>query len=83
MNVDLSDLDQVIELLPKVEIVTDRGFTINDLARRLQIPRPTAARKLNGLLQDGKVQVIGYRPGSGKEKVYEVSTKKAHENQGN
>jgi DNA-binding MarR family transcriptional regulator len=74
MSVDLSELDQVVALIPAHPVVVDQGFTVWDLAEKLKTSRPTASRKITDLERKGKVKCVGYRPGRNGEKVWELVT---------
>jgi predicted transcriptional regulator len=52
-------------------IVTD-GFTMLDLMAQKGMTRTTAQRVVTDLCHAGKVKHIGYRPGKGGPKVYQV-----------
>jgi hypothetical protein len=73
VNVDLSDLD---ELLASTSyhgpIVETEGFTLFDLIEQKGMTRTTAQRVVGDLCHAGKVKHIGYRPGKGGVKVYQV-----------
>ena len=75
VNVDLSELDQVVTMMGNRQIIEDGGFTVGDLAAKMNCARTTATNRLLKLQGEGKVQYIGYRPGSHGEKVWEMVKK--------
>jgi DNA-binding IclR family transcriptional regulator len=73
VNVDLSEIDALIDALPDMgRIIPDGGFTLDDLAKQRRTSNTTAFRMLSILIDQGKVRHIGYRPGPGKQKVFEI-----------
>jgi len=75
MNVDLSELDQVVAMMNNRQIIEDGGFTVGEVAAKMNCSRTTACAKLLKLQSEGKVQHIGYRSGSHGEKVWEMVKK--------
>lgn len=73
MSVDLSELDQVAAMIPRQQVIEDRGFTINELSDHTHVSHVTAQRHIDSLLKQGKVRQIGVRPGNGGARVYEVA----------
>ncbi len=73
MRVDLAELDQVAAMIPRQQVVEDRGFTVGELADHTHLSHITAQRHINALLKQGRVRQIGVRPGNGGARVYEVA----------
>lgn len=68
--VDLGDLAKAVELLPAPAIVSDGGFTLDDLVAEAGRPRTTVREQLRALVRAGKAEVVGRRPGRNGAKVY-------------
>jgi predicted transcriptional regulator len=73
MTVDLSELDQVCAMIKTLDVVTDRGFTVNDICRAKGVGRSTAERNVLELVNGGNIKVIGRRGGRGGAVVYELA----------
>jgi DNA-binding MarR family transcriptional regulator len=75
--VDLSELDRLMaDSAPA--IVPEGGFTLKDMTRRYGISITTATRRVKAMIEAGQMEFVGYRPGTGREKVYRVVTPVAH-----
>jgi hypothetical protein len=77
VNLDLAELDRLmVDSAPA--IVPEGGFTLKDMTRRYGISITTATRRVNAMIAAGQMEFVGYRPGTGREKVYRVVTPVAH-----
>jgi predicted transcriptional regulator len=73
VNVDLSDLDALLASTTyHGPIIETEGFTLFDLMEQRGMTRTTAQRVVSDLCRAGKVKHIGYRPGKGGTKVFQV-----------
>jgi DNA-binding IclR family transcriptional regulator len=75
LNIDMAELDAALEEFgARIPQVVDRGFTINELQEAKGMTRATCGRFIQHMTKLGKVRAIGYRPGPGGAKVYEMVT---------
>jgi hypothetical protein len=73
VNVDLSEIDAMIDFMPNMgPIVVNGGFTAADIAAKRGMSPGAAMKAIVALIKQGKVKHIGYRPGHGKQKVFEI-----------
>jgi DNA-binding IclR family transcriptional regulator len=73
VNVDLSELDAALEeFRGKTPLIVDRGFTVSELQKLKGMPRTTAERTVARMVTAGRAVAIGYRPGQGAGRVYEL-----------
>lgn len=71
-----AELDKVILSVPgRTPVITDHGFTIQDIAERRGVQRNQASDILNALCKQGKVKHIGWRGGQNPSKVFSLVTK--------
>lgn len=77
LDLDLAELDRLMaDSTPA--IVAEGGHTLKDIAERYDICISTAVRRVNAMIAAGQMEFVGYRPGTGREKVYRVVTPVAH-----
>ncbi len=74
VSIDLSELDRVAEMCNGRNIIPTAGFTVRDLMARTGKKRSATTDQIRRLEREGSIRSIGYRPGTGGEKVYALIT---------